>query len=875
MIMTVLADIRRNIVLCMLCFLLSMVRAVASDLPDLSEGGPYDAGQEYRLSITGLIGTVEDGYVLVTGVKPKSPLDGRALPGDRLIRVQGSGLANDLSSMMRRHMLRLWRENDGRLRLTFARPGEAGGDESVFSVHMHLPAPPGTIQHFGPIGIFASMYADHVEITRIKDGSPADGILAVGDRIVAIGGKPVRGDLYQLFADQIELAESEAQNGQLNLRVLRPALEDEAPESFEKTLRLPALGSRSITSPADCPKVDALITRAADIIVETGKDDRMNIELLGLLATGNETYIEYVGARLREADFARPDLELSLATPMVSWAWSYRLITLCEYYLLTGDEYVLPAIRTYARTIAHGQDVAGLWNHRMANPEANRGHYNARLYGYGAINQTSAVLWIGLILAEKCGVDDPVIRTAIDKTRALYGNWAGRGALPYGNHAPMEHILTSNGTSGSVAVGFALLGDADAARFYGQLSAASHPEIFTGHTGPFFNYFWSGLGANVLGPDVWAAYERQIGWLRTFSRTWDGRFLHMEQRGDIFQYRDLHSTGPNLLNMASGRRVLHITGKGMDEGLWLRGDAALAAVERPVPDTEMATAALIELLGHTLPPVRLEAAGALVEQEAEVGESLLTILLEGSREQRIGALHALQNGRVEGTLETLMAIIRDESEDLWVRQLAIRELAQVDTKKIYLEELMHLLLREKPYDAFQDLDRAIGQTLVTMLQPDPFAHDLDGDLFYAGILRLLDHPHMWARNAGMRLLQNMPLEDFHRVADTVIHVIRDEDLTYTLYHGDGPRQGGLDLMNRLQIEEVLTLALETIHEPTGRPGPRIRNRTRLIRSFGREAEEIIPMIREKFGEEDAAAIIASIRESEIEREMIPLADVME
>ncbi len=843
-----------------------------AELADMSTGGPYDPEEEYRLSITGIIGTVADDHILVTRVKRGSPVDNVVQSGDRIIRIQGVSLSRDLSASIRRHMLRLWRENNGRLALTLVRPGEDKQEDLVFGVQLHLPAPSGTIQHFGPMGIFAALQEDHIEITEVAKGSPADGVLRAGDRIHKIGGRPLRGDFYKLFTESIDQAETEAANGELSLGVFRTREGDADEQSIDLTLVLPVTGTRTESSPFACPKTDALIDRAAEYLLASGDMGRLNIGLLGLLSTGEERFIAYVGKRLREADFTRPDLDISMSASMTSWPWSYQLITLCEYYLLTGDTYVLPAIRTAALTFARGQDIAGLWNHRMADPEANRGQLHGRLYGYGAINQTSAPIWIGLILAEKCGIDEPEIRRAIEKTRALYANWAGKGGLPYGNHAAMEHILTNNGTSGSVAVGFALLGDKEAAAFYGKLSAASHGDIFTGHTGPFFNYLWSGLGANVLGPEVWAAYENQIRWLRTLTRVWDGSFQYMEQRGDIFSYSELSSTGANLLNMAAGRRALHITGKGMDENLWLRGDAVQSAIYRPEPNEEMALSALLELVGHVLPPVRLEAARTLAGHAADVEEGIRDMLYEGTREQRIGALHTLRHIEIAHVADSLMSIIMDDSEDLWIRELAIGTVAQIDSADSLAGALLRLIVLDKPYDRFGNLDLALGRALVNMLSPDPYAHDLDWDVFYAAVLKLLDHPHMWARGAGMRLLENIPLDEFYRVADRVLHVIRDEDLSYTAYHADGPRQAGLALLNRLQIEEVLALAIRTIDAPTGQQGVRRRNRISLIRSFGREAELVIPLLEEVLG--DAAVPLAeSIRGSEMRREMIPLAEV--
>ncbi len=843
---------------------------IMATLEDLSPGGSYEPGREYRLANTGLVATVEADHLRVTAVQPGSPVDGQLMPGDRVVALQGRRLSGDYANAIRVAMLRLWRENDGRLSLRIERPAADDAAGERFTLRLHLGPPPGTVQHFGPTGMYAAIHEGHLVVDRVKEGSPADGRLQPGDRVRAIEGRALSGDLYALFAECIARAETPEREGRLALTIERPAPDGaEAGGPTEVVLTLPVIGTRSETSPRACPTNDVLIARAADALMTSGNMGRLNIGLLGLLATGEEDRIAYVGRRLREADFTRPDVELSLATPMTSWPWSYRLIALCEYYLLTGDDAVLPAIENHAVTIAKGQDVAGLWNHRMADPAANFGQLHGRLYGYGAINQTAAVLWIGLILAEQCGIEHPEVRAAIERTRAHYGNWAGKGALPYGNHAPMEHLLTNNGTSGSVAVGFALLGDEAEAGFYASLSAASQDDIFTGHTGPFFNYLWTGLGANVLGPEVWAGFERDLHWLRTLMRTWDGAFQYMEARGSVFDYSGLSATGAHLLNLSVGRRALRITGRGMDRSHWLEGPAAAAALRRPRPDAAMTPEALLDLLGSPLPPVRLEAARALAEQEAEVDAALLDLLRTGTRDQRIGALHAVGALGLGAAVEDLLTLLKDAREDLWLRELAARTLGELDEAQPHAMPLLALIAADKPEDTFGDLDRTLGTTVVRLLSPDPYAHDLDRDVFYAAALKLLDHPHFWGRQQGMNLLRNVPLEDFHRVADRMIYVIEDRDRTYTAYHGDGHRQAGLEILLRLGIREAIDLTVDTIRAPTGRGGARTRNRVRLLETFGGEARHAIPRIREVLGDR-AETIVARIEADEAGREMITL-----
>ncbi|MEI6176481.1 MAG: DUF6288 domain-containing protein [Verrucomicrobiota bacterium] len=109
---------------------------------------------------------------------------------------------------------------------------------------------------------------------------------------------------------------------------------------------------------------------------------RYGFGLMGLMATGEPAHLEVVKSAIHGMDWAKPDVELTLGPAGSAWAYGYQNILLCEYYLRTHDDYVLPAIKKYTVTLAKGRDAAGLWGHRMANPEANRGQLHGRLYGY-------------------------------------------------------------------------------------------------------------------------------------------------------------------------------------------------------------------------------------------------------------------------------------------------------------------------------------------------------------------------------------------------------------------------------------------------------------------------------------------------------------
>jgi len=861
---------------------------------DLTKTKAATPGQAYRMGETGICGTVEKDHIRVTHVIPGSVADGKIQVGDLVRGMQHRGMGGwgGIPNLVRVRLYRIGRDWDWHFYVTVERPSLRGGRGNTLTYDLHMPPAPGNICHYGPTGFFAERRPDQLVVDVVVKGSPSDGKLKKGDVILAVDGEPITVDAYNQFTKAVDKAESRAGEGLLRLRVRRtgvlppgstatvdpkkkrkaapeppPQTEPQEVSELDVVLKLKVLGSYAETAPVNCPKTDALITQAADYLVKSREFGRLNWGLLGLLATGEEKYIKVVRDYLHAASWAQPDQDLDKLIAKgtegyTSWPWGYQEMLLAEYYLLTGDKFVLPAIEKYARVLAAGQDQAGLWGHRMHHPD------NGRAFGYGVMNQPSLSIFVSLILAQKCGVDDPVVRTAIKRTHDHYDKWVGRGALPYGNHGPNQGQFTNNGTSGSLAVAFALLGNKRGARFYAAMSAAATEEILLGHGGPSWNILWSGLGANVLGPEMATAYNRKIHWLRTVTRTWTGAHVGMLGWGSTPGSGSFGSTGSHLLNLCTGRRKIHITGKGMDPSLCLKAREAEEIVEAGKIDRS-SDDALLALLGSPYPPVRVRAAQALAMRDAQVADEVMDLLRNGNSNQRVGAIHAIQNLKIEPVVDELMAIAMNEKDDLWVRQLAVGALGDMPDAKKHAPRLLDMLARDKPYDQpYRELDLALGGALVKLYGGDPYATDLDKDLFYRGVTKLLDHKHASGRGAGMALLRSLPMEDLPRIADKMVYVIEDKDKTYTSYTGAG-RQDALEILYRLGIKESMDYTVDTIKEPTGRGGPRQRARTRLLKTFGGEAKYLIPRIREVLGK-GADAIVKSIEESTTTRRMISL-----
>ncbi|MEM7395546.1 MAG: DUF6288 domain-containing protein, partial [Verrucomicrobiota bacterium] len=413
--------------------------------------------------------------------------------------------------------------------------------------------------------------ARQILINRIDPGSPADGLLQQGDLILGIDGKPFAEDARKALGRAIDEAEKSENKGELHLIRWRPR-PDATPRMGDTeniTLRLPVLGAFSDTAPFDCPKSTKIMDAA---LKQLAADPKMgHLEPLAFLASGKPEYIELVRKHIHEAKWARPDLNISLKSGgLIAWGCGFRNMILTEYYLLTGDDYVLPAIREYSIKISMGQSDAGTWGHGFAWTSRNKGQLHGNLGGYGAVNLAGLHCLVSLVLAQKCGVSHPEIDQAIAKAQHFFEQFVGRGSIGYGFHQPSleqynngRNGHSSNGKNSVAAMAFSLLGHQPATTYFSKLVTSSYDEREYGHSGNSFNIFWGPLGANFGGPKAAAAFHREMRWYHALLRQADGSFSH-QPLGGYYGRMTLNPTAGQALLAALPLRKLYITGKGLD-----------------------------------------------------------------------------------------------------------------------------------------------------------------------------------------------------------------------------------------------------------------------------------------------------------------------
>jgi Family of unknown function (DUF6288) len=215
--------------------------------------------------------------------------------------------------------------------------------------------------------------AREIKITKVEKGSPADGVLEVGDLILGVGGKPFSYDPRTEMGKALTVAESEAGKGNLSLTRVR------AGNSADVVVKLPVLGSYSVTAPYDCPKSKLILEQGCRDLAKRMTDPAYTKQLdpiprslnaLALLASGEASYLALLKQESKwAANYRNKD--------MATWYYGYVMMFLSEYKIATGDDSVMPGLTRLALDAAHGQSAVGSWGHGFARPDG-------RLSGYGS-----------------------------------------------------------------------------------------------------------------------------------------------------------------------------------------------------------------------------------------------------------------------------------------------------------------------------------------------------------------------------------------------------------------------------------------------------------------------------------------------------------
>ncbi|MHB8974121.1 MAG: DUF6288 domain-containing protein [Pirellulaceae bacterium] len=739
--------------------------------------------------------------------------------------------------------------------LAASRPESAAGQSPPMSIPDFTQG--GTIpagaQHdwnLGPTGLRGWMFCDkmvttdarQISITKVEKGSPVDGILAVGDVILGVGGKPFSYDPRTEFGKALTIAESEAGGGKLTLTRWR------AGKSEEIVVILPILDTYSATAPYDCPKSKRILEQGckalAERVAKSPHDEDpivRSFNALALLASGDPTYLPLIK---KEAQWAAGYSSDSMQT----WHYGYVIMLLSEYVMATHDESVMPGLQRLALEAANGQSAVGSWGHGFAIPDG-------RLGGYGMMNSPGVPLTISLVMARAAGVKDPALDRAIERSTRLLRFYIGKGAIPYGDHHPWIENHDDNGKCGMAAVLFNLLGESKGAEFFSRMSIASHgPERDTGHTGNFFNILWSIPGVAQSGPNATGAWMQEFGaWYFDLARHWDGSFPHQgpPELGDD-SYAGWDCTGGYLLAYAMPLKKIYLTGKRPGVAPQIDAAAAQALIldgrgwsnkDRNSAYDKLREDQLFERLGSWSPVVRERAAMALARRKEVPIPPLLKMLESPALDSRYGACQALIALRARGTpaMEALRKSLAER--DLWLRIKAAEALASIGTPAMQtVPELLELLAHvDKENDP-----RGMQQRYLSFALFDDggmLSRSLDGvdrEALYKAVRAGLRNQDGRARGSIGSVYRNLSAEDIQPLLPAIYQAVMEPAPSGEMF-ADSIRVEGLRLLAKHRIQEGISACVDyTRDQNPWASQERTPELMKVLLSYGAHAKLVIP-----------------------------------
>ncbi len=710
--------------------------------------------------------------------------------------------------------------------------------------------------NLGPTGLRGWMFCDRlvttdarqIAITAVDEGSPADGLITVGDVLLGAGGRLFSHDPRTELGRAITAAETPTGAGQLAVTRWREG------KTEEVLLTLPVQGSFSPTAPFDCPKSQRILTQGLEVLASRVAEDdyprqqnpiTRSLNALALLAGGDAAHLPLVK---REAEWAAEFTTRDFKT----WYYGYVMIFLAEYHTATGDISVLPGLRRLAKEAAGGQSAVGSWGHTFALPDG-------RLQGYGMMNAPGLPLTIGLLLAREAGVQDPEVARAIELSARLLRFYTGKGAVPYGDHPAWTETHEDNGKSGMAAVLFNRLGEENSADFFTRMALASHgSERDCGHTGNFFNLLWSLPAIAQAGPQATGAWMQEFGaWYHDLARRWDGTFTHQgPPQPNPDSYHRWDATGAYLLAYALPLKKITLTGKtpGTVQPFSRESAKSLIADGRgwdnkdrrsfydQLTDTE-----LLERLGSWSPIVRERAAAALARREESPLNAIIALLDSDQREARIGACHALEElrGAAAPAVPQLRRALQDD--DLWLRVRAATVLARIGQPALpALPDLLEIVARGPSPDDPRGMEqRFVSSAVFTrMLTSAKSLDGVDHDQLRIAIARGLQNQDGHARSQVSEIYRRLSYEEIEPLLPAILEATLKPAPSGEMF-ADGVRINGLKVLAMHHIEEGMQACADYIRMQnpwaSEHRTPRVLG---ILDLYGSAAQRIVPHLRE-------------------------------
>ena len=414
-----------------------------------------------------------------------------------------------------------------------------------------------------------------LEVTYIFPRTPAAGKLKVGDRIGGANGRlfttphkfgygmdkfGYEGPMMD-FGNALEESQGPKAKGKLVLDVLRDK------ERVKVELNIGTkYGQFSKTYPYDCKKSDLIFRECCQYIVNTQNDrglwsgrPHLNaFATLALMASGNPRAMPMVKrAVVAMARDTHADVSRSGGLP----CWKYGLYgaTLGEYYLLTGEKWVLPELKEIDQWLRLAQAPRGGWGHSPWDEGGKN--------GYGPINVITQQALMAWSLMRRCGMEIDRKRFAAAHAFTAKGTNA-MGYVWYKDGGAGRRGYADMGRTGAAALAHYLCDfGGEEYRRYSLLCAkciADNPKTFPDtHGSPILGMVWTALGAAAD-----AKCHRRLmdynRWQLNLAQCPDGTFYYQPNRDnnaqDFYAAPRLSATAATALILSLKEKRLQMTG---------------------------------------------------------------------------------------------------------------------------------------------------------------------------------------------------------------------------------------------------------------------------------------------------------------------------
>jgi HEAT repeat protein len=714
--------------------------------------------------------------------------------------------------------------------------------------------------------------ARQILITEVEKGSPSDGLIQVGDVILGLNGEHFSRDARRSFGEALDIAEPK---GRLDLLVWRPDPSAKTRTGTTQTISIPLPKQIPFaeSAPFDCERSRQLMNASLDRVeamVQKGQIGRLGENLLALLAGGRPEHLQLVRDYLHKEEWASPDYTIGLETGgLVVWKNGIRGLVLSEYYLLTEDEYVLPALKEHAVKVAMGQGGNGTWGHGFAWLTYNDGQMNGVLKGYGGLNLAGLPCLLNMTLAERCGITDPHIEAGLDRGLTFFSSFVGHGTIGYGYHRPSLDIYNnghngygSNGKNAIASLIYAAAGDKKVSNYFSMLMTSSYDESEYGHAGNTFKQFWEMMGVNAGGPEAVIAYHKKRRWYYALGRGWDGRIMY-QKLGGYYGGVTVNLDASRVMRNALPLRKLMITGRDAKQDLWLSTEQVQEAIKagswHHADYSQYSNDELIAALDCWLPGGREWIAMELAKREGVV-PSLMKTLTSDVADQRAGACAALgyQREKAAPAVDGLIACLSDSAPQVQVA--ASHALMRVG-KPAYraVPEMMKVITTLNEKEPLEPVLQAMAYCLSappsrwaplyfdgilsTMPQdPNPLK-DMDREILYPALRRLISANSARVRLCGTSLFRLLEEEDVVALGSEIYAATRYRAPNMPMFE-DLARREGMDLMEKFHIIEGVGLTTHSLITPKWGSQWREPHHFEVLQRYGQAAESALPELKQ-------------------------------